>query len=157
MFKPCGAKVFSLQIHLPSWYLQAAAALILLCNIVTLRSLFKLWLSWKCFASSLLSGLFLSDVWRNAVKVVPLYLRYIRPCAWNFVQHKLFPIPCSFQYLLFFPLCLICRYWWVMSDDFIHAKICPLKQRNTGTIPYHILETISLLNTNWQRCCFEAQ
>ena len=53
------SKVFSLQVHLSSWYLRAAAVLILFCNMVTLRSSIKLWLSWKCFASSLLSGLFL--------------------------------------------------------------------------------------------------
>ena len=39
--KPCGAKVFSLQIHLSSRYLRAAAVLILFCNMVTLRSSFK--------------------------------------------------------------------------------------------------------------------
>ena len=54
-----GDNVFSLQIHLSSWYLRAAAGLISFCNMVTLRWSFKLWLSWKCFASSLLSGLFL--------------------------------------------------------------------------------------------------
>ena len=40
---------FSLQIHLSSWYLRAAAVLILFSNMVTLRSSFKLWFSWKCF------------------------------------------------------------------------------------------------------------
>ena len=38
----------------------------------------------------------------------------------------------------------------VNSRTSIHAKICPLKQRNTWTIPYLIWEIISLLNTNWQ-------
>ena len=45
----------------------------------------------------------------------------------------------------------------INSRNFIHAKICPLKQRNTWTILYLIWETISLLKTNWQRRCFEAQ
>ena len=33
------------------------------------------------------------------MKVFPLYVKYKRPCAWNIVQRKLFPFPCSFQYL----------------------------------------------------------
>ena len=33
------------------------------------------------------------------MKVVPLYVKYKRPCAWNIVQSKLFPFACSFQYL----------------------------------------------------------
>ena len=45
----------------------------------------------------------------------------------------------------------------INSRNFIHAKICPLKQRNTWTILYLIWETISLIKTNWQRRCFEAQ
>ena len=39
-----------------------------------------------------------SKVWRSTLKVVSLYVWYIRPCAWNIVQRKLFPFPCSFQY-----------------------------------------------------------
>ena len=54
MFKPCEAKVFSLQIHLTSWFLRATAVFILFSNMVTLRLSFKLWLSWKCSANSLL-------------------------------------------------------------------------------------------------------
>ena len=57
--QPCGTKVFSIQIHLSSWYLRATAFLILFCKMVTLRSSFNLWLLRKIFPSSLLSGLFL--------------------------------------------------------------------------------------------------
>ena len=35
----------------------------------------------------------------------------------------------------------------INSRNFIHAKICLSKQRNTWTIPYLIWETISWLNT----------
>ena len=45
VFKPCGAKVFSLQIHLSSWWLREAAVLILLCNMVRGHA-FKTSLSW---------------------------------------------------------------------------------------------------------------
>ena len=47
MFKLFGAKVFNLQIHWSSWYPRAAAVLVLFSNMVTLRSSFKLWFSWK--------------------------------------------------------------------------------------------------------------
>ena len=50
MFKPCGAKVFSLQIHLSTWYLRAAAVFILFYNVVTLRLSFISRFS-RCFES----------------------------------------------------------------------------------------------------------
>ena len=59
VFKPCGAKFFSLEIHFSSCYLCAAAVLILFRNMVTSSLPFVLWLWWKYFASSLFSSLFL--------------------------------------------------------------------------------------------------
>ena len=120
MFKSCGAKVFSLRIYLSLWYLPAAAVLILFCNMDIVLISFKVWLSWKCFESSLLLACFwcCSNVWRSALKVAALYIWYIRACASNIVQGHLFPFPCSFQYLLFFSVMFNCHQWWVWLYSF---------------------------------------
>ena len=103
--KPWGAKVFSLQIHLSSRYLRAAAVLILFSNMVTWRSWFKSWLLWKHFGSSLLFGLFWcrSDVWSSALKVAPLYVQDLAIgtlCSVNYFPFL--AVSCTFYFFFYF-------------------------------------------------------
>ena len=96
MFKPCGGKVFSLRIHFSSWDLRAAAVLILLCNMVTLKLWLKLWLWWKSFANSLLLydvvAMFRETLWRffSCMSYIQYIVRKILSSVNNF-------FPCSFH------------------------------------------------------------
>ena len=78
VFKPCGAKAFSLPIHSSSWYLSPAAVLMLFCNMVTLRLSFIIWILWKCFPSLLLPGLFFFVVAKFGVAFWKIF-----PCRSN--------------------------------------------------------------------------
>ena len=68
-----GANVFSLQIYLSSWYLHAAAVLMLICNMVALELSFSFWIRWKyfLFLNCLAFYRFQKDAWRNAVDFFP--------------------------------------------------------------------------------------
>ena len=123
MFKPCKAKIFSLQINLSWWYLRAVAVLILFCNMVTLRSSVKLSLSWKYFATSLLSGLFLVSWWclekctKSCSPVCPIYKTLcLEHCAVLIISLSLqflvpFIFPVMFNLSLVISLAFSTRYY----------------------------------------------
>ena len=153
MFKSCGAKVFSLRIYLSLWYLPAAAVLILFCNMDIVLISFKVWLSWKCFESSLLLACFwcCSNVWRSALKVAPLYLWYIRACASNIVQGHLFPFLAVSSTFYFFLLCLI-----AISDEFgcIHLPAKVAFSSSSYVEMKLLICNIVLQNTIWKGFIF---
>ena len=106
----------------------AAAVLILFCNIVILRLSFVLWLSWKCFANSLLFGLFLmstlclekhsesfSSVW-SIYKTLSL-----KHCAaWIISVSLQFPV--SFIFSVVFNLSLVMIFAVVICRQSMHFQ-----------------------------------
>ena len=100
----------------------------IICNIVILRSSFVLWLSWKCFANSLLFGLFLmstlclekhsesfSSVW-SIYKTLSL-----KHCAaWIISVSLQFPV--SFIFSVVFNLSLVMSFAVVICRQSMHFQ-----------------------------------